>query len=264
MHFRLIKTIYILLAMVSVSMTDSDFTWPYTDFILPSTDSNPEQTSLPFDQTELSYNLLDLTVDQITPIWDAEDSSTDSFEGLNLSGNSDVNLSETLWDDSFELGDSFELVDCSGSEYPPALGKPRVRRFDDSSRCPNAAVSGAPPDTLIEPLQMLPQAYDKERHSLTCFEMTSGLLPVAVLSTDEPNDISLDTTRKYRLPNQIYEPVTIYRATICMERNLISMLHDLLRADMTFSNRRRIPYDPRRGSLLLSIHGNFFCVYDGS
>ena len=231
MHFHLIEATGLLAAIVSVSTTNSDFTSPDEDWI-------PERTSLPFDQTELSYSLSDLPVDQITPTWNAEHSPTEIFEEYNGSENSDVNLSETLWDDSFEL------VDCSASEYPPALGKSRARRFDGPSSCPNAAVSGSPPETLIEPLRMLPQVYDKERHSLTCFEMTSGLLPVAVLSSDEPNYIVEDTTRKYQLPNQIYMPVTVYRATVCMKRNLTSMLCDLLRADLTFSSRRRIPYGP--------------------
>lgn len=156
MYFRLVSGIIFTLSIaISASIINSDLTLPFDDPIA-------QDTLFPFDQTTLNDNPLDPPLDSTAPLFDVELSSTDALDGFGLSENPDTDPSELLWDDSFQL------AGCSNSNIPPALGKSRVRRIDDTPACSNPASSEDPSDNLNVPLEMPFQAFDEERHSSTC------------------------------------------------------------------------------------------------
>lgn len=207
--FRLLfGTTSILSVIVSASAADSDFTFPLDG-------------SLSSDQTDLSYSIpsdppLDSTTTTTTSLFGSDTSSTEPLDGSTLPGDLlDPNSSEPfLWDD-----DSFQLADCSKSETPPVLpglGKSRLRRLDaDSSSCvnPNAAVPGGnPSDSTFAQVVLQRKTFDPEKHSITCFDWTGGLLPFAVFASGDASDVLKgDPPRMVMLPIRLTELVTLYR-----------------------------------------------------
>lgn len=189
MFFRLF-----LLSIVSASIVNSDLTLPFEhDFT---------QDALPFDQVTLDSSLLASPLDLTAPLFEAESPSTDdALTGFDLSDSSDL-----------FGGDTLQIVDCSKSEIPSALGKSRVKRTDDGTSCPNRANT----DDSAVPAVLFPQAFDPSQQSVTCWQLTLGVLPFAVVSSGDTADRIRDTTRKYTVTstNHRYSPVTLYRATI--------------------------------------------------
>lgn len=196
-----------ILFIVSASAIDSDFTLPFEDtlgqdalsFDQMTLDSNPLDSS--WDSTSLDSSSLDSTA----PLFGADTSSTDdALNGFDLSDSSDF----------FSGDDPFQLADCSTSEIPSAVGKLRVKRADDGASCSNPSGTG---DSNQPPL-LIPQEYDPEHHSITCWELTLGFLPFAVASSGDGVDITRDGSTMTRIPSTRiqFTPSTLYRATISM------------------------------------------------
>ena len=177
----------------------------YSDFALADDESELVLTSLPIDQLALSNDELSSPLDQTTSLFDEElpSSSPDPFTGFDVSSNSENTSSDLLWDDSFKL------ASCSTSEVslPPALGKSRVRRADDSSSCAN-------PDH-----QAALQAIENGKFSLTCTLVTAGVLPFAMAQSDSfrsevVNTKVLNSINPLNFGPRLYYLSTLYRATL--------------------------------------------------
>ena len=196
---------------VSAVSADSDFTLPYDDLGL-------EDTSLADEQTALSSNWWDPPSDQTPPLFDADLYSTDGLDGFDVPenvGTIGTNPSEIAWDDPLQL------ADCSMSSDVSNLSNLRVRRGDAAStRCSKSDGSESfSSKDGSNSLLMLPQVYDDEKHSDSCWFATLGLLPYAVIGSGSPNDLSVDRSRTYKLRNmRQYFPTTVSHATIRMTR----------------------------------------------
>ena len=192
--------------ILSAGATDSEFTFPFDEW------QQPDLTNIPSDPLDSATSLFDI---DITP--------SQILEGVDspLLEQTDPNSSELAWDDPFQL------ADCSSSEnsFLPVTGKSRVRRIDnDSSGCtnPDAAASGANPSSDPTPIFFEQKTFDKEKHSITCYEATLGLLPFAVLASPDKNDKITDTSKSIDLPFPFvvsYVVTTLYRVTPCKRRN---------------------------------------------
>lgn len=207
MYFRhFLVTISILSVVVSVSMD-------YSDFLVPDDTSESALTSLSLDQTALSDDESSSPFDETTSLFDAESSpfSSDFFAGSDLSTDPDNTPSDFSWNDSFQL------ADCSESEVslPPALGKSRVRRVDDSSSC-------ADPEN--EQNEQVLQSIQDGKFSVTCTLVTGGVLPFAMTASDDSKDVEGNTyvlepiTILGRGP-RIYYASTLYHATLRKKKN---------------------------------------------
>lgn len=195
MYYRLVlcRSAFILSIVVSASTINSDLTLPFEDV-------SAQNEFLTLDQTPLDFSSLnDPPLDLTASFLDVEN---DLFGG-------DLSQGAT----------TFQLADCSTSEIPVAFGKSRVKRAaDDGSSCSNAAASGSPSDDSNLPALMLPQEFDSEKHSITCFQLTLGVLPFAVAASGDREDIINDRSRLYTVTsmNLPYSPSTLYRATVSM------------------------------------------------
>ena len=206
--FVVFATTFIFSVLLSVSAEDSDLTFPLDDSL----------------QTDLSNIPLDMSLDSKS-LFDTDITSPQILEAFDFfsSEQSEPNSSDLLWDDV----DPFQLADCSMSEnsalLPPALGKSRVRRIDDggSSSCanPNAAMSESNPSKGGGTTQvwLQRQAFDNAKHSETCWEITAGLLPFAVLRTGDIHDQIRDDSRIFMLEFPLHPSplVIVYRVTPC-------------------------------------------------
>lgn len=262
MYFQLVllRCIFIVSIGVSASLFDSDVTLPLDDT------AYTQDALLPLDQTTLASNLFDPSSDSSTaPLFDAQSPST----GFDLSENSDIiNPSDLFGGD-----DMFQVADCSTSEIPPsALGKSRIKRSDNGGGtfCSDTNAAQSPSNDIEVP--MLPQEFDQERHSITCWQLTLGMLPFAVVGGDEMPKKE-DKTKLYRVTtsNSPYSPSTVYQVSISMRKisriNFVPppfcspfFLFHLRRFKRNasrrwqrpFSNRCRALLHPRRFDLLLS------------
>lgn len=188
--------------ILSAWAADSEFTFPFDEW------QQTDLTDIPSDP-----------FDSATPIFDIDITPSQTLEGLDspLLGQADPNSSELAWDDPFQL------ADCSSSENPflPVTGKSRVRRIDnDSSGCTSsdAAASGANPSSDPTPIFFEQKTFDEEKHSITCYEATLGLLPFAVLASPDKNDKITDSSKSIDLPFPFvvsYVVTTLYRVTPC-------------------------------------------------
>ena len=219
--------IFILYSIVVVSLAltiDSDFTSPSFDDVSTAA----QDTLLPLDQTSLDFNslsdppALDLTATSLFDDGAGFSSSTDDAlsGGLDLPGSNSTPENNLLWDHNSD--NSFQLA--GGCSVSP-LGKSRVKRADNdvASSCANPAGSGGDSSDSSNG-GMLPQTYDEEKHSLTCWALTLGLLPFALASSGDWEDIRDDRSRGlYRVTssNSPYSPVTLYRATISMPKRIL-------------------------------------------
>lgn len=198
-YFRhLLGTIVFLSVIVSASID-------YSDFTLTDDQLEPVLTSLPIDQTGISINELSPPLDQTIPFFDEEFSSStpDPLTVFDLP----VDPENTPLD--FSLKDSFELASCSKSEvfFPPALGKSRVRRADDSSSCANFEY------------QLVLRSILKGKYSITCMLVTAGVLPFAMAQSDSPKDVVINTNvlnsiNTLNFGPRLYYPATLYRAIL--------------------------------------------------
>lgn len=131
-------------------------------------------------------------------------------------------------DSNLNGNELFQLADCSTSETSlPALGKSRVRRIDDSPlSCANPNAAHSADSAGFEPpiLSLEPVNFDQSRHSITCWEITFGRLPYAVVSSGDGNDVILDRSIMYRVrEGRQYSPTTLYRATISTRSNPLNL-----------------------------------------
>ena len=216
MYFRfvLLRSTLILSIVLVASIINSALTLSFEDV-------SAQNDLLTFDQTTLDFSSLnDPPLDLTAPFFDAENSPTyDALKGFDLSENSDINSSDLFGGDLSQGGTTFQLADCSTSEIPVAFGPSRVKRnADDGSSCTNPAASGSSSDDSNLPALMLPQEFDSEKHSITCFQLTLGVLPFAVVSSGDQADVINDRSRLYTVTsmNMPYSPSTLYRATVSM------------------------------------------------
>lgn len=183
-----------IFSIVSASIINSNPTLSLEDSF--------SEDALPFDQITLDSNLLGPPLDSTSPLFDAENPSTDdTFNKLDLFDSSSLFRDNTL-----------QIADCSTPDIPHALDKSRVKRSDDAASCSNSAN----PDDSNIPTLMLPQNFDPEKQSDTCWQLTLGLLPFAVVYSGDGSDRIRDTTRKYTVTstNHRFSPVTLRRATL--------------------------------------------------
>lgn len=269
MHIRLVfGATLILPAMLSAWAEDSDFAFPL--------DGSP--------QSDLSNIPSDPSFESTTSLFDTDIAPSQTLEGDNspLLGQTEPDSSELPWDDSFQL------ADCSSSENTllPALGKSRIRRSDDdSSICTDrdaATSEGKNPSDGPTRVFLMPQMFDAEKHSSTCWEYTLGVLPYAVIASGDRNDEIVDPSRIYNLPLRSSTLSTLYRATVCTRRKPRSppllpnfflfpvsrSAYMRIRIDCWLStgtsNRRSAHVRRRCTSFLLRNGPTVLCVYDGN
>lgn len=149
MFSRLIfSTLSLYCIIVPATMLDFDPTWPLIDDILFF------NTELPSDPASISLSQPILPTDSSLSLFDPAQ-LPENF--ASPSTNSDIDTPDALfWDtenaiptssdtDNYDESnlfsdDSFQLVDCSASGYPPMLGKSRLRRGADG-KCTNPSTS---------------------------------------------------------------------------------------------------------------------------
>ena len=191
--------------------------------ILPSDDLFTTDTlSPPIDQlSDISLN----------PLFEPMDfsSSPSSLNALDTSSDLFVNSAtpdpsnDLFWDDA---DDPLLLAGCSASDLLPPARRGRLRarqRSDGALECANPAMTsrdssgGSDANAKVPPI-MLPQVYEKDKHSVQCWEITLGILPFAVASSGEEGDVVLDPTRTEGFTvtwaNIPYSPRTVYRGTV--------------------------------------------------
>jgi hypothetical protein len=178
-----------------------------------------EQAALPVDQGGPEFDQLALPLDQMTSSSGLFMLSEESYspDESYLAGEL-----EPLWDaenivpplDDTIPADAFELADCSAAEYFPIVGKPRVRRLDDSSSCKNPDTAppigsaenlpngdetfsrGAKePINVPEPFWELiydPSTFERlfrnRQDNEHCYKWTSGMYPVGLCHSGVPWD----------------------------------------------------------------------------
>ena len=174
MGFRLLLDgIFILSILVSSVTSDSTGSSSndliFSDAELPLTDG-----ALAFNQADLPLDLASSPQDGLDP----------------LSG--DLDSSDLFANEDGDLGESFELADCSLSE--PFPGKSRIRRRDESGVCAYPGItppkSVAPPFDPASPLMsvlgfgILQYAQDadpvKQKKNVACGTLTKNMLPWGV------------------------------------------------------------------------------------
>ena len=104
---------------------------------------------------------------------------------------SDLFFEDALANGDDDVGESFDLADCSSSEPFPALGKSRMRRRDESAGCKtptstSPATDSIPFDAARDPfgtrgmIQIMNSARRGRLRNSACVSFTFGALPFGV------------------------------------------------------------------------------------
>lgn len=199
--------------------------------IVPTFSLDPESLLLSDNlfATDPSSSIDQLSDNSINPPLALTDNSllsSNTLDGSNLFANSEIgnpSNDDLLWDDS---KDPLLLAGgCSTPDMtlPPARGKSRLKqRGDGPAECLSPdisqdtfAASSKDPAAQVPPV-MLPQVFDAEKHSSSCWQITLGMLPFAVAG--EAANVVDDPSRTYgfrvTLANAPYTPRTVYQATV--------------------------------------------------